>query len=231
MHTGRGRIVELILQDGQRAARISCPAELIPAPGQYALVSDGSNAPLPVPLFVTDSAPDSVAVAPWRHFTASPVPDHWMPGIEIALRAPLGNGFKLPASARKIALVAFDVPPSRLRGLIRPALSRGAAVVFVGDLPVENLPDDVEAQPMSALGEVIEWADYAAFDVTREDLTGWVERLRELNQASTWKEAQVFIQTPVTCGGVAECGVCAIVTKSGWKMACKDGPVFALGEL
>lgn len=231
MHTGRGRIVELILQDGQRAARISCPAELIPAPGQYALVSDGSNAPLPVPLFVTDSAPDSVAVAPWRHFTASPVPDHWMPGTEISLRGPLGNGFKLPASARKVALVALADSPSRLRGLIRPALSQGAAVVCVGDSQLENLPDDVEAQPMSALGEVIEWADYAAFDVTREDLTGWVERLRELNQASTWKEAQVFIQTPVTCGGVAECGVCAVVTKSGWKMACKDGPVFALGEL
>lgn len=223
MHTGRGRITELVLQDGQRVARISCPADLIPAPGQYALASDDSNAPLPVPLLVTDSAPDS--------FTASPIPDHWMPGMEISLRSPLGNGFKLPASARKIALVAYDVPSLRLRGLIRPSLRQGAAVVFVSDTQLENLPDDVEAQPMSALGEVMAWADYVAFDVTREDLPGLRERLRELNQMSALKEAEILIRTPVPCGAVAECGACAVVAKSGWKMACKDGPVFALGEL
>lgn len=223
MRTGKGRVVELILQDGGRAARISCPAELIPAPGQYALASDDSYAPLPVSLFHTDSTPGG--------FLASPVPDHWMPGSEISLRGPLGNGFKLPASARKIALVAFDVPPSRLRGLIRPALSQAAAVVFVSDSQLENLPDDVEAQPLSALNEIMEWADYAALDVMRETLPGLVERLRKLNQLSMLKEAEVLIHTPVLCGGIAECGVCAVVTKSGWKMACKDGPVFALGEL
>ncbi|HMS00648.1 MAG TPA: hypothetical protein PKK96_01680 [Anaerolineales bacterium] len=231
MHTGKGQVAELILLDGGRAARISCPVDLIPAPGQYLLAGDDSNAPLPVPLYCMDSAPDSVAVAPWRHFIASPIPDHWAPGTEIYLRGPLGNGFKLPASARKVALIALGVSPSRLRGLIRPALSQGVAVVFVCDSQLENLSDDVEVQPLSALGEVIVWAEYAAFDVTREDLTGWVERLRGLNQLSLLKEAQIFIQTPIPCGGVAECGVCAVVTKSGWKMACKDGPVFALGEL
>ncbi len=223
MHTGRGRIIELILQDGGRAARISCPADLIPAPGQYLLAGDDSNAPLPVPFYCTDSAPGG--------FISSPVPDHWVPGVEISLRGPLGNGFKLPAFARKVALVALDVLPSRLRGLIRPALNQGAAVVFVSDLQVENLPDEVEVQPLSALGDVVAWADYAAFDVTRENLPGWMERLRELKQASTLKEAGILIRTPVPCGGVAECGVCAVVTKSGWKMACKDGPVFALREI
>ncbi len=61
-------MAELILLDGGRAARISCPVDLIPAPGQYLLAGDDSNAPLPVPLYCMDSAPDSVAVAPWRHF-------------------------------------------------------------------------------------------------------------------------------------------------------------------
>ena len=223
MHTGRGRIIELILQDGGRAARVSCPTELTPAPGQYLLAGDDSYAPLPVSLHFTDSASGG--------FIVSPVPDLWVPGTEISLRGPLGNGFKLPTSARKVALVALEVLPSRLRGLIRPALSQGAAVVFVSDSQVENLPDEVEVQPLSALGEVVAWADCAAFDVTREDLPGWMERLRELKQASTLKEAEILIRAPVPCGGVAECGVCAVVTKSGWKMACKDGPVFALREI
>lgn len=223
MHTGKGHITELILQDGGRAARISCPANLIPSVGQYLLASDASDAPLPVPLHCTDSASGG--------FIASPIPDNWIPGMEISLRGPLGNGFDLPASARKIALVAFDVTPSRLRGLTRPALSQGAAVVFVSDTQVENLPDEVELQPLSALGEIIAWADYAAFDVARENLPGLMERLGKPNQLSAVKEAEVLVRTPVTCGGVAECGVCAVVAKSGWKMACKDGPVFKLKEI
>jgi hypothetical protein len=223
MHTAKGQVVELILQDGQHAARISCSANLTPSAGQYLLAGDDSNAPLPVPLHCTESAADS--------FIAAPIPDHWMPGIEISLRGPLGNGFNLPASTRKVALVAFDVSPSHLRGLIRPALSQAAAIVFVCDTQLESLPDEVEVQPLSALGEIIAWADYAAFDVTRENLPGLIEKIGKQNQLSAWREAEVFIRTQVPCGGVAECGVCAVVTKSGWKMACKDGPVFKVKEI
>lgn len=223
MQTNKARVDETILLDGLRAARISCPVESIPSPGQFALASGDSLSPLPAALFYTDSAPGG--------FISSPAPETWTPGMEIFLRGPLGKGFALPASARKIALVAFDDSPSRLRGLIRPALAQGAAVVFVCDARVENLPDEVEALPLSALGEIAGWAEYAAFDTTRENLPRLVERMRELNQAPAWKDAEVLIRTPVTCGGVAECGVCAVVTKSGWKMACKDGPVFNCREI
>jgi hypothetical protein len=33
------------------------------------------------------------------------------------------------------------------------------------------------------------------------------------------------------CGGLAECGVCALPAHRGWKLLCKDGPVLELGEL
>ena len=219
----KGQVVELILQDGLRHARISCPMSLTPSPGQYLLASDGSDSPLPVPVYYTDSSPQG--------FVAAPVPDSWNPGHEIYLRGPLGRGFTLPASARKIALVAFDDSPSRLRGLIRLALSQGAAVVLVTDSIAENLPDDVEVQPLSALAEILEWNDYVAFDVARENLQGLMERLGKRNQLSALNEAQILIRTPVPCGGVAECGVCAVTTKSGWKMACKEGPVFRWNDI
>lgn len=240
MHTGKGQILELILQDGFRLARVSCAANLIPTPGQYLLASDASDAtlslskrsPLPVPLFYTDSAPAGFLSSP-------PIPESWMPGMDVFLRGPLGHGFTIPVSARKVGLIAFDDSPSRLRGLIRPSLSQGAAVVLVTDSIVDNLPDEVEALPLSALSEIIEWADYLAFDVARENLFELQERLRALKQVEGWSEAQarversrnVLIRTPVPCGGVAECGVCAVSLKSSWKMACKDGPVFDLREI
>ncbi|NUQ84648.1 MAG: hypothetical protein HUU11_08035 [Anaerolineales bacterium] len=221
MHNGKGQVVELILKDGRRQVRISCASDLIPAPGQYLLASDGSDSPLPVSLFSTESSADGF-------IAAAPIPDSWNPGGELYLRGPLGRGFELPVSARKVALVAFEDSPARLRGLIAPALKQGAAVALVCDLEEDQLPDEVEAHPLSALDEVFAWADYAAFDAARENLPGLRERLVDLNQMSAGKEAQALIHTPIPCGGIAECGVCAVTLRSGWRLACKEGPVFDL---
>ncbi|HSK89558.1 MAG TPA: hypothetical protein VK880_14440 [Anaerolineales bacterium] len=232
MSTGIGKVLELILVEGRRHVRIACPPGLIPLPGQYLLAGDGSDAPLPVPLFHTDSAPQGVATAPWQHFTAAaPVPDSWHPGLELHLRGPLGRGFVLPSFARRVGLVAFDDSPARLKGLIQPSLKQDAAVVLVCDSMPEDLPDDVEVQPLSALPEIVDWADYLACDVKRENLSRLRERLGKLNQLAAGNAAQILIRTPVPCGGVADCGVCAVNLRSDWKLACKDGPVFNWNEV
>jgi hypothetical protein len=219
MQTGKGQIIELILQDGLRSARLSCSGNLIPAPGQYLLAGDDPDSLLPVPLFYTDSAPSGFIAAP-------PLPDSWNPGHKIRLRGPLGRGFTLPASSRRVALAAYDDMPARLRGLIRLSLKQNASIVLVCDSVSDDLPDDVEVQPLSALSDVCEWADYIALDVARENLPELKQRLEKLNQIPALREAQILIRTPVPCGGLAECGVCAVTLKSNWMMACKDGPVF-----
>lgn len=224
MHTGKGQVVELILEDGYRHARVSCSSNLIPSPGQYLLAGDGSDSPLPVPLFHTDSAPQGF-------IAAAPFPEPWRPGLALQLRGPLGRGFNLPASARRIGLIALDGSGARLRGLIPPALKQDAGVVFVSDTTADHLPDEVEIQPMSALEEIINWADYLAFDARRDDLTALRERLGKLPQTMGLKEAQILVQAPVPCGGIADCGVCAVTLRSGWRLVCKDGPVFDWAEL
>ena len=217
MHTGKGQVVEIILEDGYRYVRVVCPPGLIPAPGQYVLASDGSESPLAFPLFHTDLAPRGFLAAV-SHNVA------WSPGLALQLRGPLGRGFTLPLAVRRVGLVAFDALPVRLIGLIRQALKQDAAVVLVCASAPDNLPDEVEVQPLSALNEVLEWADYLAFDVARENLN----RLRETlgNHVTAGVGAQVLVRTPVPCGGVAECGVCALTLRSEWNLACKDGPVF-----
>jgi NAD(P)H-flavin reductase len=224
MHTGKGQVFEMILEDRDRHGRVSCPSNLIPSPGQYVLAGDASDAPLPVPLFHTDSAPQGF-------IAAAPIPDSWNPGAELYLRGPLGRGFGLPFSARKVGLIAFDVSPARLRGLVQPALKQDAAVVIVCKTNPDNLPDEVEVHPLSALNDIVDWADYLAFDVARENLNQLKERLGKLNQAAAEKESQILVRTPVPCGGVADCGICAVTLKSTWKLACKEGPVFDWREL
>ena len=224
MHVGDGIVKEITLFDGIPAARIHCPPNLIPLPGQYLLAHAGaSDAPLAVPVFSIESNSD--------HFLTSPIPVDWHPGVLLHMRGPLGRGFAIPASARRVALIAWDDVSNRLFPLIRVAFSQEASVTLVMDNPPDALPLQVEVQPFSALDDVIQWADYTAIDTARESLSVLKERLGNGLQAKVPYEAQVLISTPMPCGGLADCGVCAIHTSNGWEMACKDGPVFRLHEI
>jgi dihydroorotate dehydrogenase electron transfer subunit len=133
--------------------------------------------------------------------------------------------------ARKVGLVAFDNSPVRLKGLIRPALKQEAAVVLVCGFTPDSLPADVEVQPLSALQDIAEWSDYLAVDVSRETLNRLRGRLGKWRPLSAGGEAQVLVRTPIPCGGVADCGVCAVKLKADWQLACKDGPVFNWKEI
>jgi NAD(P)H-flavin reductase len=107
---------------------------------------------------------------------APPVPAEWRPGTPLILRGPLGRGFSLPPSARRVALAAFDDSAARLRGLIHAALGQNAEVTLLVNSQADELPESVEVQPLEAAPEVFRWADYAALDVERGNL----DRLKEM---------------------------------------------------
>ena len=223
MKTAKGKLEEIYL-DG--SARIACPPELIPAPGQYLLAhADGSDSPLPVPVFSSLPIPQS-------GFRSAPsLPATWRPGQLLHLRGPIGHGFTIPTAARKIALVAFDDAPARLLGLLASALKQNAEVVVICNSAAEDLPEIVEVQPLQALLDTLQWAEYAAMDVSRENLDQLRERLAGKEQVSAKIAVQVFVRAPMPCGALAECGVCALTLHHDWKMICKDGPVFELRDL
>lgn len=225
MCTAESRVAEILLYGGQATARLICPPELIPAPGQYLLThANGSDSPLPAPVFAAGAAPAGFLAAP-------PLPADWRPGVSLALRGPLGRGFDPPPAARRIALLALEGHPARLLSLLPIVLAQNAAVVLVCEAAPEDLPAEVEVQPPAALTEVLAWADYAAFDLARQSLPGLRERLGLARQAGVTCEAQLLVVAPMPCGGIADCGVCAVSVRRGWKMVCKDGPVFDLAQL
>ncbi|NWF65342.1 MAG: hypothetical protein HXY38_13675 [Chloroflexi bacterium] len=223
MKNAQGKVEETFL-DG--SARIVCPPELTPAPGQYlAAHAGGSDAPLPVVLFPGISSSQS-------GFRSAPViPASWRPGQSLYLRGPIGRGFSLPVSSRKLLLAAFEDTPARLLGLISPALKQNAEVVLAVNSAVDDLPEVVEVQPLKGLPEALAWADYAAFDVSRENLNQMRQRLAGQEQVTARLEAQVLVHAPMPCGAIADCGVCALILHHDWKMICKEGPVFLLKDL
>lgn len=222
---GTGELVEIYLENGLTGGRLLCPQNLIPNAGQYLLADEpASNALLSVPVVKAGSTPGGFMIAP-------PIPRTWQPGRTLSLRGPLGHGFSLPGSVRCVALVALGETSARLKPLLADTLNQDASVVLVSDLDASDLPPEVEIQPLSALTEVAQWADYLAMDMPRESLPGLRGMLGLSQQAKVKFVAQVLVLSPMPCSGMGECGICAVTTRRGWKMACKDGPVFDLNDL
>ena len=162
-----------------------------------------------------------------------PLPTRWQPGDRIACLPPHGKGFTLPLSARRVGLLTLTTSPIYLLTLAATAFAQGAAVsLFCESIPpmdlLNHVPPRVEVNQISALSENPDWLDYLAVDINYLEL----KTLSKLfNQTELLFEGQVLIRTPMPCRGLGDCGVCAVKTRSGWRMACADGPVFPLKEV
>lgn len=202
------------------------------APGQYLQLwrSLGESA-LPMTVYATSLAENG-------RFSVDKLPPHWMPGDRIFLYGPLGHGFSLPPGVKFVALACPDGNPMRLFPLAHQALEQGAAVTLfidpsaLTDSLVVDLPLEIEVQPMSALPDALQWADYVSLDL---DITGlpFVDNLLGLDHPAKKLpcHGQVLIRVDMPCAGKAKCGICAVHTLHGLRYACEDGPVFDLEDL
>ncbi len=216
---GEGWIREVLLLDGGTAAHVSCAAELVPAPGRYLLAqAAGSDAPLATALFAARTLPDGFLTTP-------PIESTWAPGTRLHLRGPLGQGFVLPASARRIALIAFQGSPRRLLSLLEAAFRQASSVALVSAEIPDDLPLEVEVQPLHAIREICRWADYIAVDTSRDSLPE-LKAIFQADRTLLKANAQILIRTPMPCGALAACGVCSVDIGREALLACEDGPVF-----
>ena len=222
-------LIEIRLSEDGLAGVLECPPAIQPAAGQYLL----GHVPeldeiLSVPLFPAGIEPTgqtaALAVAP-------PLPAAWSVGMTVQVRGPYGQGFHLPGRARSLALVAVDAGVDRLKPLIGQGLNQGAAVAVYCDQPPNHLPTSVEVLPLAVLPEALSWADYFALDVPNERLEEWRSLFGLPPDARCPCQGEVLVRTAMPCAGRALCGVCSVRTRNGWKVACRDGPVFDLNEL
>jgi dihydroorotate dehydrogenase electron transfer subunit len=209
---------------------LRCPPTLRPDAGQYLLAHiAGGEDVLSTPVFVSGIREHGLQLA-------GPLPAAWTVGTRLAVRGPLGHGFKLPASAHHIVLASLTNHGSRLGLLVETALSQEAfaqeiSIVFCGDSPASGFPSAVEVLPLESLPDLLAWTDYFALDAAGDQASAIRKLLHLLPGQRCPALAQVLVETPLACGGLAECGLCAVETRRGWKLACEDGPVFDLDEL
>jgi NAD(P)H-flavin reductase len=233
MRTYEARLTEISMQaEGQVTAWIECPRAAIPSAGQYvfAYVPGDPLAVMGYPLYPTEAC-GLKSDAGSGFWASPPVPPAWAPGAALALRGPLGRGFRL--HGQRLALAALGDTVHRLLPLAGEALRSGDAVTLFTGSPLPALPAAIEIYPLSSLPEALAWADFLAVDLPTEALPSLRSRLGLEKGDRLPITAQALMYLPIPCGGLAECGACAVPGRDGRKyaLACKDGPVFPLDEL
>lgn len=227
MHTFEGRVEEIKLDyQGNRAAWISCPKEVIPTPGQYVLVHspDDEEAPLGNTVFPSEISESGFLAIP-------PVPRSWEPGTRLILRGNLGQGFKLPKELHRMGLIAMDSTINYLLPLALQGVRQGSSVALFTDGLLPDLASDLEVHPLSAAHEVASWADFLGICLKLESLPTLRTSFRLDPGEQLACPAQALVLAPMPCNGLGACGVCAAPATRGWKVTCKDGPVFSVGAL
>jgi hypothetical protein len=220
MATSTGTLTELRLEPNGVSAWLAIPPAIRPAPGQYLSASslDDLN-PLPEALFPSVIEHDGIRLA-------APLPGHWAAGMQLNLRGPLGKGFQMPSTTRRLALASLDDRPVRLMPLAMQALDANAAVVVYTRHALPELPEAVEVLPLDLLPEAPAWADFLALEAAVPTLPALRDRLGLKPFQRPACITQILVIAPMACHGMADCGTCAIHTRKGWTTACMDGPVF-----
>lgn len=227
MGLNQGRVREMRLDaSGLVQVFVLCPASAVPLPGQYLQARDAHDeqASLGTPLFLVEPARQGFWAAPLH-------PVRWSPGTRLELVGPLGHGFALPGDIRRLGLAACGDTVARLLPLLAHSKPARAAMTLFTDLPLPALPAAVEVYPLASLKEALDWPDQLVLDVPLERMEA-IRQVLGISHGSILPcPAQVLVTASMPCAGLADCGACAVPGRRGWKLACKDGPVFDLRSL
>ena len=181
------------------------------------------------------------------------------PGDEVNLIGPLGQGFEVPTTARRLLLVAGTthlpvlLPLTQSRNRVfrkKPGFSIAlllSAPTSTALYPISHLPPALEVHVVTADGsaghhgsaldllpDLVRWADCVCIAPLHPDdpatYPALAEIVREVRLEPGHHFAQALVVPPMACG-VGACQGCAVQTTRGTKLACTDGPVFDLLEL
>jgi hypothetical protein len=137
---------------------------------------------------------------------------------------------------RNLALASLSDTPAPLLPLAgladNVALFTASPPSLFADSPFPSLPSSIEINPLAYLADALRWADFLALDLPLERIPDLPKLLGLAGDRYLPCPAQALVITPMPCGGLAECGVCAVHTPGKTsQLACKDGPVFVLQDL
>jgi dihydroorotate dehydrogenase electron transfer subunit len=169
------------------------------------------------------------------------------PGDAVFCWGPLGHGYSVKETSRQLVLVAGGIGVAPLVWLADEAAERGRSVTLVLGgrtreqiFPAALLQPEVEVVVTTEDGslgakglateafvEHLEWCDEAFACGPNAMFRAMAELLRARRVR---RPAQVLLEETMGCG-TGICYGCAVETKRGVRLVCKDGPKFELREV
>jgi len=166
------------------------------------------------------------------------------PRDELALFGPLGRGYSVSPHAQNLLLVAGGVGIAALIALAHQAIAAGQSITLlqgarnVANLyPPELLPREVEAISATddgsaghhgfvtdLLPQYLPWADQVFACGPTPMFAGMANVVREVRSR---KPVQALLEERMGCG-TGICYGCAVFTRKGVRLVCRDGPRFEL---
>jgi dihydroorotate dehydrogenase electron transfer subunit len=177
-------------------------------------------------------------------------------GDALDLLGPLGSAFVIQRSTRNLLLVAGGTGIAPMRVLAEQESVRRNVTLLMGGRsvahlwPSDGLPASVEyvtttedgsfgirGRVTDAIGPLLEWADQLCACGPWPMLAA-LDRLRDAAEraAATYPgrapllEAQIAVEQHMGCA-MGVCRACVVVTAQGNVRVCREGPVFALGDV
>lgn len=169
------------------------------------------------------------------------------PGDILPVFGPLGKGYRLDPRSQNVLLVAGGLGVAAVMALADQALGAGKSVTLLqgartaGKLfPHQMLPREVEAvsatddgtaghhgRVTDLLADYLPWADQIFACGPNPMFASMAEVLRGVRSR---KSVQALIEERMGCG-TGVCYGCAVFTRKGVRLVCKDGPRFELREV
>lgn len=216
-------------------------------PGQFIMVSCGGKCVLPRPFSVHQVINKEDLTLYFAVLEDGKGTD-WLAqrkvGDTVEVFGPMGNGFSIFPSSRKLLLVAGGMGVASLYFLAEEAFNKGYLVTMMYGTAIENLYPIDHLNPgvktftttedgtagkkgmiTEFIPEYIDWADQIF-------ACGPLPMYRAMAQIPALKDKPVQISLEVRMGcGRGLCYSCTIKTKHGLKQVCQDGPVFNLDDV
>jgi dihydroorotate dehydrogenase electron transfer subunit len=168
-------------------------------------------------------------------------------GDDLSVFGPLGRGYSISSSAQNLLLVAGGLGVAAVIALTDDAIATGQSVTLLQGArstnklyPPDLLPQDVEAVSATddgstghhgvvtdLLPEYLPWADQVFACGPTPMFAGMAKVVRE---ARSRKPVQALLEEHMGCG-TGICYGCAVFTRRGVRLVCKDGPRFELRQV
>ena len=172
------------------------------------------------------------------------------PGDRVCCWGPLGQGYAVRPASQHLLLLAGGVGVAPLVWLADEAVAGGKSVTLIlgahtADrvFPASLLPPEVEVVVTTEDGslgrrglatdafvEHLEWCDQAFACGPNAMFQALADAMRRRRPPQAERSVQVLLEEGMGCG-TGICYGCAVQTRRGMRLVCKDGPKFELADV